>query len=217
MHEYLADPGVDPRTPLSRARLLAIDMETSGLDPRVDRMLSVGFVPVDGHDIMLGGAGSLVLRPEAGVPDGESVVGQSAVIHGLTDDDVTSGIGVREALEEIFAALRGRVLLAHHARLEIGFLRHLVHETHGVRPALPAVDTLAIQSRIVADGFDEEPVGDELRLWEARRRFGLPETHAHEALGDALACAELYLAQTRELSSLKPLKLGALLTTGRGR
>ena len=56
-----------------------------------------------------------------------------------------------------------------------------------------------------AGGGTTEPVPspeaspDELRLWRARRRYGLPRYRAHDALIDALACAELYLAQTAEL------------------
>ena len=43
-----------------------------------------------------------------------------------------------------------------------------------------------------------------LRLWTARERRGLPVYRAHEALTDALACAELYLAQRAELAARRP-------------
>ena len=54
--------------------------------------------------------------------------------------------------------------------------------------------------------FEEVRPGD-LRLWRARKRYGLPVTKSHDALGDALACAELYLAQTAELGVSGPLLL----------
>ena len=44
----------------------------------------------------------------------------------------------------------------------------------------------------------EWPAGA-LRLWTARERYGLPAGRPHDALGDALACAELYLGQVAEL------------------
>ena len=62
-----------------------------------------------------------------------------------------------------------------------------------------------------AEGFpavvDEYVRPGDLRLWSARERHGLPVTTAHDALGDALACAELYLAQTAELIASGPLSL----------
>ena len=43
-----------------------------------------------------------------------------------------------------------------------------------------------------------------MRLWTARERRALPAYRAHEALTDALACAELYLAQRAELQARTP-------------
>lgn len=202
VRRYLDTPGPRPRTPLEELRLLAVDVETTGLDPRRDRVLSVGFVPVDGDRIVLGGAGSVLVRAggDGGDDDG---VGQSATVHGITDDDVAGGISVEQALDLVFDALPGRVLLAHHSRIEIDFLGTLCRRTFGVRPPLAAVDTLGLQRRVAGAGIDMgftvEPAGEDLRLWGARERFGLPRSRAHDALGDAVACAELYLAQVAEL------------------
>lgn len=198
----LRTPPPDPSTPLAEAPLLAVDVETTGLDPRRDRVVSVGFVPVDGDRIVLAGAGSMVLRPDdrSGVDDG---VGQSAIVHGLTDDDVAHGTGVEEVLDRVLTALTGRVLLAHYSSIEVDFLGVLCQRVYGVRPPLEAVDTLELQRRILGGGIDmgftADPSPDDLRLWGARARYGLPRYRAHEAAVDALACAELYLAQVAEL------------------
>lgn len=202
LRRYLDTPPPDPRTPLATLPLLAVDVETSGLDPRRDRLLSVGFVPVDGGRVVLGGSGSLLLRPEGAERDGG--VGQSATLHGITDDDVADGVGAREALDRVFDALAGRVLLAHYTRMETEFLSSLCERVHGVRPPFVVVDTLDLHHRVlrggIGMGFTPEPSPGELRLWAARERYGLPRYRAHDALVDALACAELYLAQVGELS-----------------
>ena len=39
------------------------------------------------------------------------------------------------------------------------------------------------------------PRGEDLRLARVRQRYGLPRYGSHNALSDALACAELYVAQ----------------------
>ena len=57
----------------------------------------------------------------------------------------------------------------------------------------------ALQFGLLSRGFDDEPPKGSLRLWTARGQYGLPHYPAHQALTDALACAELYLAQTAEL------------------
>ncbi|GAA1443224.1 exonuclease domain-containing protein [Mycobacterium cookii] len=188
----------DDRTPLDELRLLAVDLETTGLSPARDQVLAVGWVPVDGVRIDLSGGRRHVVRHDD--------PGEAVAIHGLTHDDLEEGRPLAEVLAELRHALAGRVLLAHHAPFELAFLDAALRAV-GERPALPpAVCTLELQRRLL--GRHREIGPGELRLWRARARHGLPVTAAHDALGDALACAELYLAQAAELGASRPLSLG---------
>jgi len=122
-------------------------------------------------------------------------VGQSATIHGLTDDVIAAGLPREDVLAATLEALAGRVLLAHFHSIEVNFISKACVELYGAPLVTPAVDTLDLQRKLVAPGFNDEPRPDDLRLWNARARFNLPVYGAHEALTDALACGELYLAQ----------------------
>ena len=51
----------------------------------------------------------------------------------------------------------------------------------------------------------------ELRLSSLRHRFGLPEHFAHNALNDAIATAELLMAQVNQLPEREQTKLNQLL------
>lgn len=207
LRRYLDTPAPAAGTALADLPLLAVDVETSGLDPARDRLLSVGFLPVDGERIMLSGADSLLLRPDdrtqtaATDPDG---VGQSATLHGITDDALATGVTERVGLDRLFEALTGRVLLAHYTRMEVDFLGGLCTRVYGIRPPFVTVDTLDLHLRVLGGGkhmgFTAAPTRGEVRLWAARKRYGLPRYRVHDALIDALACAELYLAQTAELA-----------------
>ncbi|MFI8693509.1 exonuclease domain-containing protein [Dietzia maris] len=203
LRRYLETPPPDPTTPLEDLSLLAVDVETTGLDPRHDRVLAVGFVPVDGERIVLGGAGSVLLRPDRGPDDDDDGVGQSATVHGLTDDAIATGADVEDVLDRVFTALTGRVLVAHYCPIEVDFLGALCRRTFGIRPPVESVDTLELHRRVLGGGVDmgftADPSPERLRLWGARERYGLPRYRAHDPLVDALACAELYLAQVSEL------------------
>jgi DNA polymerase-3 subunit epsilon len=194
LHDYLSVPVPEDGAPLAELPLLAIDLETTGLDPRRDRVLSVGFVPVDGHRIRLGGARHLIVRDEAGV-------GQSATVHGLTDDVVAGGVPFDEVVAEVLAALRGRALLAHFARIETGFLDAACRLRWGQGLPCVVVDTLELERRAHANPWGPPADVGGLRLFRARERRGLPQYKAHHALVDALACGELYLTQVAELEA----------------
>lgn len=192
LHDYLAEPLPDPATPLADLALLAVDLETTGLDPRTDEILSIGFVPVDGDTITLAGARRVMIRTS-----GE--VGESATIHGITDDHAErEGLSLAAGLGLLLGALRGRALLAHYASMETGFLARACRSALGSDPVFTTVDTMHVQYRLMTAGLADEPPRSALRLWRARSRYGLPVYRAHDALTDALACAELYLALAQE-------------------
>jgi DNA polymerase-3 subunit epsilon len=183
LRDLAAAPPPPGTAPVSQVELLALDLETTGLDPRTDHVLSVGWVPV---------AGGQVLLADAGVD-----VGSSATIHGLTDDALAGAASLAEVLPRLLGALHGRVLLAHHAPIEVEFVGAATVSAYGARPPLTVVDTLALEHRLRADVNGE--VQGSLRLDAARRTYGLPRYASHHALTDAVAAAELLLAQVAEL------------------
>ncbi|WP_435200987.1 exonuclease domain-containing protein [Janibacter sp. GS2] len=210
LRDYLSTPFPDPGTPLDEVPLLALDVEATGLDVEADRVIAVGWVPVDGLAIDLSGAQRRILATRR-------EVGQSATVHGLTDDALAAGDLPIDVLAQLLEALAGRVLLAHHASIEVGFLAAACRRVYGVPFVASSVDTLALHRRVLTDGVgaQPDPLPGSLRLWAARERYGLPRYRAHEPLTDALACAELYLAQVAELSlrTRRPLSLKAVQGT----
>jgi DNA polymerase III subunit epsilon len=154
----------DDRTPLDRLRLLAVDLETTGLSPAHDQVLAVGWVPVDGLRIDLSGAQRHVVRRDD--------PGDAVTIHGLTHDDLEEGRPLTEVLAELRRALAGRVLLAHHAPFELAFLAAALRAV-GAPPGLPpAVCTLELQRRLLSRHQDLSRSGHGSRRRTSRRLSG---------------------------------------------
>jgi DNA polymerase III subunit epsilon len=187
-------------TPWAQARMLAVDFETSGLDPGRDRILSLGWVAIDGGRIHMASATHRLVRA--------AEVGHSATVHGLTDTDLEAGGELAPVLLELMEKLEGRALVAHAAGVELGFLSAACRRCFGVPPTLRVIDTLALERRL-RRALPEEPGA--LRLHACRERHGLPEYRAHDAAIDALACAELLLAQASQIRPLHKLRLADLL------
>lgn len=207
LRDVLSAPVPGRDTALDDVCLLAVDIETTGLDPRRDRVLSVAWVPVDGRRVVLAGAGQRLVA-DAGE------VGRSATIHGITDDELVAGAPLEDVVAELLGALRGRVLLAHFARIETEFLGAACRRFWGAGLEVDVVDTFELERRALVRARDVEPAPGALRLGAVRDRRGLPPYRPHEALTDALACAELYLAQWAELDGMGPetrTTLGQLL------
>jgi len=217
LRDHLVVPLPGPDTPLDELGLLALDLETTGLDPRTDRVLSLGWVAVDGGEVVLGTAQRFVVRDDrtergasSGLPSADvEGVGQSATVHGLTDDTLAGGVPLADAVAALLEALAGRVLLAHFAGIETGFVGQACRGLWSATPEFVVVDTFELERRALGSvaprgGWGHEPEPGALRLWAARERRGLPVYRAHEALTDAIACAELYLAQRADLEARSP-------------
>ncbi|MCL7743998.1 3'-5' exonuclease [Guyparkeria hydrothermalis] len=180
-------PLPDLDTDWTESEYVVLDFETTGLDPRNDRLLSAGFVVMRGPTIDLSTAEHGLIRPDMAIPEA------SAVIHRITDDRAATGRPEREVLAEVLEAMSGRVLVAHNARFEIAFLSAACRRHFGAVPVVPVIDTLQLARR----GFERRHLHHgpgELRLDSLRNRYHLPRYHAHHALVDALGTAELFSA-----------------------
>ena len=177
------------RTPWRELDAWALDLEATGLDPRRDEILSAGLVPIRGGVIRWGKHRYHRIRPEG---DGAS---DSVVIHGLLPDQLAGAISPAELVADLEGRLRGRVLVVHWSRLDVGLLRRTFRR-HGVRwPRPKVVDTAALLTTLDRRRSLVEPFAHATpkQLGEARRALGLPPHREHHALYDALATAELYL------------------------
>lgn len=204
LRDCLETPPPAPAQAVARTRFLAVDIETTGLDPRQDAILSIGWVALEGTAIDLATADYVLVRPDREVPE------QSAVIHHITDEHAARGVDVGEALDALFRALDGRVLIAHHAALELGFLARACERRYGTRPPLPVVDTLRLAETARRRAGRPVSAGG-LRLHALRGDYNLPPRRSHDALLDALGAAELFAALMAERDPTGTLPLRRIL------
>lgn len=188
------------------SEVLALDFETTGLDPARDRILSVGWVLIAGGRIRMRESGHLLVNSDGGS------VGHSATIHGLVDSDLAAGASPAEAVGRLLALLAGRALLAHCAVIEVEFLTRACLQLWGVPPLLRVIDSMAIEASLRRH---EQLAEGALRLHACREHHQLPPYRGHNAAVDALACAELLLAQAARIDRIDRLTLGALCRASR--
>ncbi|MCP3869416.1 MAG: 3'-5' exonuclease [Gammaproteobacteria bacterium] len=167
---------------------LALDFETTGLDEEKDEILSLGYTTIRGHTLNLGDATHILAKPSGALPEA------SVIVHGIMDDQAASAQSLEEALPDLLYSLAGKAMLAHHAAIEYHFLSNACKRVYGYPFVGPVVDTLALEVRVFRNSNRSIRSGD-LRLAAARDRYNLPRYPAHNALTDALAAGELFLAQ----------------------
>ncbi|MCM8594565.1 3'-5' exonuclease family protein [Accumulibacter sp.] len=173
--------GIDPL--LVPEPLVFVDLETSGANLANDRIIEIGLVEVDASGI---GEWSVLVNPETPV---------SAFITRLTgiDDAMLSDAPTfRELAPALIERLDGRLLLAHNARFDYGFLKSEFRRL-GVDFRSPIACTVRLSRRL----FPEH---------HRHNLDSLVERHAlsvaggrHRALADARLLWELWQCWHREL------------------
>lgn len=180
-------PVVFNKSDWRRCSFLACDAEMSSLDPTSGELLSLGWVLLEKGAIRLDTAEHFLLQSGG-------TVGQSATIHHLRDCEFGDAQAPQEVARRFLLAAAGRTLVFHNARLDMAFLNSVCREFYGAPLLLPHVDTLQSESRAMHRRNLPVKQG-ELRLQACRDRYNLPQYPPHNALLDALATAELLLAQ----------------------
>ncbi len=200
LHDYYARPFPKPSQDYRSVELIAIDLETTGLDPRRDQILSLGWVRLHRNRIALSSAAHRLVQISGAIP------ADSAVIHQITDDQAAAGGDLAAALAELLEVLAGRVMIAHHARVEQGFLSAACRRLYGTGLLVRTIDTQVIARRTMEHRHIPYK-GSDLRLHALGERYNLPRHGAHNALSDALAAAELFLAQAAHRDAGRGLPL----------
>ena len=170
---------------------LIVDTETTALNINEGELLSIGWVTMINGDVQLCDAKHIYIKD---LIEKEDSVGQSATIHQIRDCELQTGIYIEEAMDLFLEACRGRILVFHHAGLDLAFLNKHIRYLMGAPLLIPYVDTLAMEKKKLGQQQDIIHKND-LTLSQCRTRYHLPDYPAHNALNDALATAELLQAQ----------------------
>ncbi len=204
LRDYLAHPTPALDRDWRAVEYLVLDFETTGTDPQRHEILSAGYLGIVDAAAHLDSCTHRLVRPGGDLP------ARTVVIHGITHDLAAEGRPAEAVIGELLEALTGRVLVGHHVATEVNFLSRACRQLYGAPFVGPAIDTLALEFAALRR-LGVKPQRGDLRLGGARARRNLPRYRAHNALLDALATAELFLAQASDLGDPR---LGALLAPG---
>jgi len=155
-------------------RLVAFDLETTGLSPRTDRILEVGAVALDAG---LQRIGEIELLVDPGMPIPLAI----QRLTGITADDVSGAPSPAEAVAQLADFCEGAALVAHGGNFDMAFLASLLPEAFSQRLMF---DTLEL-ARVML------PASPSHSLPLLSGLLGLDHARPHRALSDASATGDL--------------------------
>lgn len=205
---YQADwPAAD--TPLAELSMVALDIETTGLDALQHAIVSIGMLPFTLRRADCSNAWYQVVRPYGRLID------ESVTFHKITHSEIWQAPRFISVLDDFLARLAGKVAVVHYRNIERNFIDAAVRHELQEGLVFPVIDTMELEAQLHPQrqpGWLLRLLGRKaisIRLDDSRRRYGLPQYQAHHAATDALATAELLQAQVATHFSPQ-LRLGDL-------
>lgn len=175
-------PATGPRAPLAALRWVVVDVETGGLNPQADPLLSIGAVEIRDGRVNLG-AGF-----EVGLLQSTATSHENILVHGLTHSQQLSGLAARDALLDFAEFAAGGPFVAFHAGFDRTALQVAMQKELGRDFPGRWLDAAVIAPLLFPDlAKDCRSLDD----WLAA--LSIQNYARHSAVADAAATAQLWL------------------------
>ncbi len=184
-------------TPLHAVRYVVLDTEFTSLDRRLNRLLSVGAVTMQGPSIGMGEQFYRVLNPGVDLPP------SAILVHKLRPTDIQQGEPPARVLADLRDYIAGAVLVGHFAQLDVDLLRKELRATeHSLDN--PVVCTAKVYRWLLQKGRYSEDLDrrmENVDLASLAKLYNIEFREAHHALDDAFVTARLWQKLIYELKS----------------
>jgi DNA polymerase-3 subunit epsilon len=178
--------------PVESSTFTVFDLETTGLNPRRDQIVSVGAIKVVRPlSLDLSTSFHRFLKVE-------SLKREAVEVHGITPQDLDAlGEPPRRVMEDFMEYASGTILVGFNVEFDRRFLDRYLREIYGIPLPFYRMDVLSLWRR---------KGGTVLSLLDLADRLGVPATGSHSAIDDAYTTALIFLKLVADLRK-EPLKV----------
>ncbi|MCA1949836.1 MAG: 3'-5' exonuclease [Treponema sp.] len=206
----------DPPAEAGRTTFIAFDTETTGLEPKTDRIVEIGAVKFDS----LGPIGRFSVLINPGIP----MPAEASRVNGITDEMLSKQPPIEEVLPDFLSFIGSGVLVAHNAPFDLSFINaalarlwaaaedrekrafdqpslldeeepgqkaHIDEERPLWKPPCAALPNRVVDTRIMAKELI--PGRYSYKLQDLAEYLQIKALEAHRAEDDARVCMEVFL------------------------
>jgi len=150
--------------------LAIVDVETTGLDPKVDRVIEIGIVHMR--------AGEMIERWEQLVNPGREVPPEVVELTGIQPESLGGAPTFDEIAPQVRARIEGKVLVAYNLAFDSAFIKTELDRSGFTWQMGPSLDPLVFARELQKDDGSK-------RLGKVAARLGIELNEAHRAANDA--------------------------------
>lgn len=184
---------------LAQTRFVVFDTETTGLDYKKDRILSLGGVAVIDNAVSVTDSLELYLEQDVYNPE-------SAAIHGILKQGNYEKVNEQDAIRQCLDFIGTDILVGHHIGFDVAVINQSLKRNGLGKLKNRVLDTEILYKRLV------HPVNHPLQekrfsLDELAEALKIPLHDRHTSAGDALITALAFIKIVHKLNSDRKLKV----------
>ena len=166
--------------------MVAIDIETTGLDSQRDAIIEIAAVRFNGNRVE--GEWSKLINP------GRPIPGDITQLTGITDDMLRGAPPINAVIQELVDFIGNEPVVGHNVRFDLGFL-----QKHNILRLNKVIDTYELAAIAL-------PGNSRYNLGTLGFTLGIPIQNLHRALDDARLTRAVYTSLSQKLLDL-PLEI----------
>ena len=171
---------VTSATPLSELPAVALDTETTGLDPNNDHVISIGAVRLHGARLYRSQTLNMLVNP------GRSIPNRTIAIHGISNAMVSDAPPFDQIADRVLDHTSGLVLIGHYIDFDVAILRSELQRCGREWRPTASLDVMLLYAGLFPDRHA-------IRLDDIAAALDVPVIGRHSALGDALTTGEVFV------------------------
>jgi DNA polymerase III subunit epsilon len=175
---------------------VALDCETTGLDVRQDKIISIGAVRIVGNRLLTSQRLELLVRPE------RALQVASMRVHQLRERDVAQGLAPEQAMRRLLDFIGSRPLVGYYLEFDVAMINREIGPLLGVRLPQPKIEVSAMYYDFKNRQLPAHARGGtiDLRFATLMHDLALPLRTAHDALNDAVMAGLAFVKLRRLLA-----------------
>ncbi|HXH29816.1 MAG TPA: 3'-5' exonuclease [Bacteriovoracaceae bacterium] len=186
---YLSSGEVTSLLSLFPKGLVAVDLETTGLSPLVDKIIEIAAVKITTEGVVT--SYHQLINPLIEIP------AFTIQFHGLTNDHLTEAPTIKKPLKEFWEFVGRHPMIAHNSTFDLGYLIKSSHDFQIEFPPLDIYDSCRYLRAVYKKTETTAPLN--FKLSTLSKFFGIELNH-HVAMEDTLACLKI-MARAADLAA----------------
>ncbi|AZR82183.1 3'-5' exonuclease [Thiomicrospira sp. S5] len=164
---------------------VCFDCETTGLDPKKDKIVSLSAMKIRGQEILTSEALNLTLAQDAAISE------QSIKVHWIRNEDTVHGLSEREAIEQFLHFIGSRPLVGYYLEFDVAMVNQVLKPWLGIGLPNPQIEVSALYYDYKEDPIPKKVI--DLSFDAILKELALPNFGQHDAFSDALMTALIFI------------------------